>query len=129
MVMAAATNTTSTALQVTLGNAFQRVRRTATSHIDQRTNNMLARGTGATDGASDSMDFATRIRGAKHGPHHIVATHNQTDSAAISDPMPAFHPGHDGHRSQSALESSARGHHEMSDRSYRSGPSVESGSS
>ena len=129
MVMVAATNTTSTALQVTLRNAFQRVRRTATSHVDQRTNNMLARGIGATDGASDYMDFASRIRGAKHGPHRIVATHSQTDSTAISDPMPAFHPGYDGHRSQSALGSSARGHHEMSDRSYHSGPSIESGSS
>ncbi|KAL1656782.1 Aquaporin-1 [Didymella pomorum] len=73
------------------------------------------RGHGATDGTSDEMDFASRIRTAKHGPHHNVALHNQTDSATASEPMPAFQQGHDGHRS--------------SDRSYRSGPSVESGSS
>ncbi|KAF2632527.1 aquaporin [Macroventuria anomochaeta] len=77
------------------------------------------RGHGATDGTSDGMDFASHIRTAKHGPHHNAAlTHTQTDSAAMSEPMPAFHPGHDGHHSQI-----------MSDRSYRSGPSVESGSS
>ncbi|KAF3045528.1 hypothetical protein E8E12_009237 [Didymella heteroderae] len=73
------------------------------------------RGHGATDGTSDEMDFASRIRTAKHGPHHDVALHNQTDSAIVSEPIPAFHQGHDGHRS--------------SDRSYRNGPSVESGSS
>ncbi|KAF9699080.1 hypothetical protein EKO04_002888 [Ascochyta lentis] len=89
------------------------------------------RGVGATDGTADSMDFASRIRGAKHGPKHNAAlTHNQTDSVAMSGPMPAFHQGHDGHRSQSALNSSSRQHHEaMSERSYYSGPSVESGSS
>lgn len=68
------------------------------------------------------MDFASRIRTAKHGPHHNAAlVHDQTGPAAMSEPMPAFHAfpvGHDGHHS-----------HVMSDRSYRSGPSVESGSS
>lgn len=93
---------------------FKQVRRIATLHADQHTDS-VARGHGATDGTSDEMDFASRIRTAKHGPHHNVALHNQTDSATASEPMPAFQQGHDGHRS--------------SDRSYRSGPSVESGSS
>jgi len=90
------------------------VRRIAILQTDQHTDS-VARGHGATDGTSDEMDFASRIRTAKHGPHHNVALYNQTDSATTSEPMPAFHPSHDGHRS--------------SDRSYRSGPSVESGSS
>lgn len=75
------------------------------------------------------MDFATRIRGAKHGPHHDATLHDQNEAAAMSEPMPAFHPGHDGHHSQSALGSLAGQYHEMSDRSYHSGPSIESGSS
>jgi aquaporin related protein len=79
----------------------------------------IARGHGTTDGTSDEMDFATRIRTAKHGPHHNIASaHNQTGAAAVPEPMPAFQSGHDGHHSQI-----------VSDRSYRSGPSVESGSS
>lgn len=99
-------------------NAFTRVRQIAISHTDQHTDN-VARGHGATDGTSDEMDFASRIRTAKHGPHHNAAlSHTQTDSAAMSEPMPAFQLGHDGHHSQV-----------MSDRSYRSGPGVESGSS
>ncbi|KAJ4325617.1 Aquaporin-1 [Neodidymelliopsis sp. IMI 364377] len=96
------------------------------------------RGTGGTDGTSDATDFASRIRTAKHGPHHNIAlTTNQVGSAADSNsfeepnsPMPAFHAGYDGHRSRTALRSSINQHHEdTSDRSYRSGPSVESGSS
>ncbi|UPX13892.1 Aquaporin-1 [Ascochyta rabiei] len=89
------------------------------------------RGAGATDGTTDSMDFASQIRGAKHGPKHNAAfTHNQTDSVAMAEPMPAFHQGHDGHRSQSALNSPIRQHHEaVSECSYHSGPSAETGSS
>ncbi|KAJ4383886.1 Aquaporin-1 [Didymella sp. IMI 355093] len=67
-------------------------------------------------GVTDETDFASRVRTAKHGPHHNV--HNQTGSAAVPEPMPTYHHGHDGHHSQV-----------MSDRSYRSGPSIESGSS
>lgn len=94
------------------------VRPIANSHKGQHTDS-VARGHGATDGTSDEMDFASRIRTAKHGPHHNVALHhNQTEPTAVSEPMPAFSQGHDGHQSQV-----------MSDRSYRSGPSVESGSS
>ncbi|KAH6620328.1 aquaporin [Boeremia exigua] len=74
---------------------------------------------GATDGASDDADFASRIRTAKHGPQHNAAlTNDQANCASMSQPMPIFNPGHDGHRSQAA-----------SNCSYRSGPSVESGSS
>lgn len=90
------------------------VRQIATTLTGQHTDS-VARGQGATDGTSDEMDFASRIRAAKHGPQHHVALHDQADPAAVSEPMPAFHQGHDGHHS--------------SDRSYRSGPSVESGSS
>jgi hypothetical protein len=98
--------------------ASTQVRQIATSHTGQHTDS-VARGHGATDGTSDEMDFASRIRTAKHGPHHNVALdHNQTESTAMSEPMAAFHQGHDGHHSQVT-----------SDRSYRSGPSVESGSS
>lgn len=97
--------------------ASTQVRRIATLHTDQHTDS-VARGYGATDGTSDETDFASRIRTAKHGPHHNVALHNQTDSATLPKPMPAFNQGHDGHHSQVAA-----------DRSYRNGPSVESGSS
>ncbi|KAJ4992658.1 MIP family channel protein [Stagonosporopsis vannaccii] len=86
--------------------------------IDQDTNS-IAHGHGTTDGTSDEVDFASRIRTAKHGPHHNVAhTNDQSQSALVSKPNPAFKTGHDGHHSQV-----------KADRSYRSGPSVESGSS
>lgn len=120
MVMVVLRNTTHMeVLQATTMNALARVRQTVISHADSHTDN-IARGHGATDGTSDKMDFATRLRTAKHGPHYNVAAsgHTLTDSAAISEPVPAFRPGHDGHHSQV-----------MSDSSYRSGPSVESGSS
>jgi hypothetical protein len=119
-------------------NVCQRVRPAVIFYTDQITDFATARGTGDTDGTSDATDFASRIRTAKHGPHHNVAlTTNQVGSAADSNsfeepssPMPAFHAGYDGHRSQTALRSSINQHHEdTSDRSYRSGPSVESGSS
>lgn len=78
-----------------------------------------AHGNGTTDGTFDEVDFASRIRTAKHGPHHNVAlTKGQTNSTCVSEPMPVFNTGHDGHHSRVT-----------SDRSYRSGPSVESGSS
>lgn len=129
MAMVAMRSITSTVLQASTKNAAQRVRQIITPDIYQHTDDLIARGTGATDGTSDSMDFASRIRGAKHGPHRDPAADHQTESASLSEPMPAFHPGHDGHHSQSALGSSTRQHKEMSDRSYHSGPSIESGSS
>lgn len=120
MVMVVLKSTTHTeALQVITTNELARVRQTIMLHTDQCTDNIV-RAHGTTDGTSDEMDFATRLRTAKHGPHHNAATsdHTQTDSAAMVEPMPAFRPGHDGHHSQV-----------MPDSSYRSGPSVESGSS
>lgn len=138
-VMAAMRTTTITeTLRANTKSTCHPVRRIVTSHTDQHTNNTTARGTGATDGTSDSMDFASRIRVAKHGAHRNAADiYNHTDSIAMSDisekpssPMPAFHQGHDGHHSQSALNSPTQQHHEvMPDRSYRNGPSIESGSS
>lgn len=115
--MAMAVQTSTTKMEARPPNSvkvFTQVRQIATLHAGQHTDS-IARGHGATDGTSDEMDFAARIRTAKHGPHHNVALHHQSDPAPVSEPVPSFPLGHDGHRS--------------SDRSYRSGPSVESGSS
>ena len=129
MVMAATTSTVSVeATQANTTIISQRVRQTATSHMHQHADNTTARNAGVTDGTFDSMDFASRIRGATRRSHRNAAlAQNHIDSVALSDisenlssPKPAFYQGHDGHHS----------HHEViPDRGYHSGPSIESGSS
>lgn len=97
---------------------WERVRSTIALYKNQRTDS-IARGHGATDGTSDEMDFASRIRTAKHGPHHNVALNDaHTGTSSVAAPVAPSHPGYDGHHSQVP-----------SDGSYRSGPSVESGPS
>lgn len=105
-----------------------------------------------TDGA-DEVDFATQLQGGKRQPAHVRHQVMSSSEKIASPPTacvgrPAYGPatlayGMDGHRSESEAvvvnhpDDRPRAHHTkklannetMSEQSYRSGPSAESGSS
>jgi aquaporin related protein len=107
-----------------------------------------------TDGA-DETDFATRLQTAKRNPakvppqttspHHGTMPLHSATHGKISQPIPAFIHGGDGHhRSDNSLDHpndrpraqhtrsrrSSQSNYEMtSDSSYRNGPNAESGRS
>ncbi|KAF2857035.1 aquaporin-like protein [Plenodomus tracheiphilus IPT5] len=105
-----------------------------------------------TDG-TDEHDFGSQLQGGRHQPariqRQVVSTLNNDPSTPTSfvekpeHPLPVFVMGMDGHRSDSRTtavnhpDDRPRAHHARnsstdepaSDRSYRSGPSAESGSS
>lgn len=98
-----------------------------------------------TDGTND-FDFASRFQSAKHNPvtpprqpssHYNTMSMDSTIGEKPSTPPRAFHFGGDAHRSDSPIDhpnDRPRAHHARepstpSDKSYRSGPSAESGRS